>query len=84
MKNTTLFFLVALGTALVAGLLIGQGAWSYYVKKGEIDQKRLVQDAIDGCLKAGTTSWTDGANSNAYISAPYEPAYDKCMRDKGY
>ena len=74
--------LIAVSTALVAGLVVGQGARSYFQKKSSIEQKRLVNDAVDGCLKAGSAKWTD-QNNGAEITALYQPAFDKCMKDKG-
>lgn len=72
--KTVPIMIIALALAAIT-LFVMNGVTAYW-------QKKLLNEAVNGCIAAGKANWTDA--NNVSISAPYEPAYENCMKEKGY
>ena len=69
---------------LTLGLLIGVGVtWPLLNQYLELKTTEVKNTAIDQCSQNAVSKWTDEKNK-AEITEPYQPAYDRCMKNKGY
>lgn len=73
-------FTVSLLVLLLAFLI----SFTFYWKRTtEIEAKKLYVQAVDECQKTAKMNWTD-QNNGSQVTEPYKPAYEKCLKDKGY
>jgi len=76
MNNTKL-----IQTIIIAGVLLGLG----FMAKQTLDiylEKKLLNEAVGQCAQISTGSWKTRDGSE--VKEPYWPAYEKCMKEKGY
>jgi len=81
-KNILPAVLISLAI-VIAGSFINDSLRYYWQSKLELEQEKLLMEAVDGCSKIATGRWID-RNTGAEIIEPYKPAYEKCLKDKGY
>lgn len=71
------------GAVIAGGYLLGQEVKNYSQKKLELEKKSLFVKAIDTCSHVSRATWIDKQTGSEIIE-PYQPAYEKCMKDLGY
>jgi hypothetical protein len=71
-----------IGILLAAFLVVGV-AWVKIDQYLEFKSRELKVIAIDQCGKIATSKWQDAKN-NTEVTETYQPAYEKCLKDKGY
>ena len=67
---------------IIANIVIGSFN-EYWNKSLMITERKTKNEAVTECGKIAVSRWVD-KNNGAEITEPYLPAFEKCMKDKGY
>lgn len=56
---------------------------TYWQSQTQLAEKKLRIEAVDQCDKVASVKWIS-SKDNSEVTEPYQPAFDKCMKNKGY
>lgn len=66
--------------AVLVVLFVVRGEYRMYLS---LRERELKIQAVSDCAKTASSTWKDLKN-NSDVTEPYKPAYDQCLKDKGF
>ncbi len=83
MNNAKLYLTIVISAVFMAlGLLVHRSLNQYWQKKIQVEERKLLIEAVYSCGQVTSATWRDAEGTQ--VTEPYRPAYEKCLRDKGY
>ena len=61
------------------GIMARQSLTGYSKERTRLEEQKILNQAVFECGQIGQVTWE---NDNTQVTEPYEPAYEKCLKDK--